>query len=412
MDATLFQNLAIALGLGLLVGLQRESVAMPLGGLRTFSLVTLFGALCALLAAPFGGWVVGAGVLAVAAILVVGNVMMMRADKPDPGLTSEAALLMMFAIGAYLMIGNRTVAIALGGGTAVLLQSKSAMRGVASRLSQDDITAIMRFALISLVILPILPNRAYGPYRVLNPYEIWLMVVLIVGISLAAYITYKFVGQRAGTLLGGILGGLISSTATTVSYARRSRENEDAGRLAAVVVLIASTVVLVRILVLVAVVSPQFLPAAAGPLAVVLVTMAVLAAFTWWRSEASPAAMPEQGNPSELKPAIFFGLLYAVVVFASAAVRENFGGNALYAVAAVSGLTDVDAITLSTSRLVSAGKLDTDRAWRLIVLANGCNLAFKAGAVAILGSRRMAATVGALFAIAIAVSAALLFVWP
>lgn len=412
MDAVVFQNLAIALGLGLLVGLQRESVAMPLGGLRTFPLITLLGAVCALLAAPFGGWVVAAGLLAVAILLVIGNVLMMRSGEADPGLTSEAALLMMFAIGAYLMIGNRAVAIALGGGTAVLLQAKTAMRGVATRLSHQDITAIMRFALISLVILPILPNRVYGPYGVLNPYEIWLMVVLIVGIGLGGYIAYKFVGERAGILLGGLLGGLISSTATTVSYARRSRDNENAVRPAAVVVLIASTVVLVRILVLIAVVSPSFLAPATGPVAAILAVMAILAAFTWWRSSGSSSEMPIQGNPSELTPAIYFGVLYAAVLLASAAVRANFGGNALYVVAAISGLTDVDAITLSTARLVAAERLDPDRAWRLIVLANACNLAFKAGTVALLGSRKLAATVGSLFAIAIAASALVLLLWP
>jgi uncharacterized membrane protein (DUF4010 family) len=408
----ILQNLAIALGLGLLVGLQRESVAMPLGGLRTFPLVTLLGAVCALLAQPYGGWVVAAGLLAVAALLVVGNVLMMRAGETDPGLTSETALLMMFAIGAYLMTGNRAIAIAVGGGTAVLLQSKAAMRGVASRLSKEDITAIMRFALISLVILPILPNRTYGPYAVWNPFEIWLMVVLIVGISLGGYIVYKFVGERAGILLGGILGGLISSTATTVSYARRSREHEDAVKPAAVVVLIASTVVLIRIMVLIAIASPRFVPSASGPIAVVLIVMAVLAAITWWRSRDGASAMPEQGNPSELKPAIFFGALYAGVLLASAAVRENFGGGALYAVAAISGLTDVDAITLSTARLVSAGRLDPDRAWRLVIVANACNLAFKGGTVALLGSRRMAITVGSLFGIAIAASALVLLLWP
>jgi len=178
------------------------------------------------------------------------------------------------------------------------------------------------------------------------------------------------------------------------------------------VVLIASTIVLIRILVLIAVVSPRFVTSAMGPIAVVLIVMAVLAAITWLRSAGASGEMPEQANPSELKPAIVFGALYAGVLLASAAVRENFGGNALYAVAAISGLTDVDAITLSTARLVSADRLDPERAWRLIVLANACNLAFKAATVALLGSRRMAIAIGSLFGVAIAASALVLLLWP
>lgn len=407
-----FQNLAISAGLGLLVGLQRESVDSQLAGLRTFTLVTLFGSVSALLAVAFGGWVVAAGGLAIAALVLSGNVLLLRQERPDPGITTEVALLLMYGVGAYVMTGHRVVAIAIGAGAAVLLQAKAELRGIAGRLTPADLTAIMRFALISLVILPILPNRTYGPYRVLNPYEIWLMVVLIVGISLGAYIVYKFVGERAGTLAGGVLGGLISSTATTVSYARRSRDDDSQVRSATVVILIASTVVVVRLLVLMAVVSRTLLVEAAAPAAILLVVMIAMAGFVWWRSSEGSSGMPSHGNPSELKPAILFGLLYGGILLAVAAVRENFGGDALYVVAAISGLTDVDAITLSTSRMVSGGRLDADQGWRLVFLANACNLAFKAGSVALLGTRKMATTVVTLFGIGIAVSVVLLLVWP
>ena len=201
-----------------------------------------------------------------AGIIIVGNIAELREGSPDPGLTTEVAMLLMFAVGAYLVIGHKEVAIAIGGGVAVLLQAKGQMHGVARRLGDEDLKAIMQFALLSLVILPVLPNRAYGPYAVLNPHHIWLMVCLIVGISLGGYIVYKFVGEKAGIVLGGILGGLISSTATTVSYARRSAEAPKSSAGAAIVVMIASTVVFVRVLLIIGLLSPTFFPTALPPM--------------------------------------------------------------------------------------------------------------------------------------------------
>ncbi|HKX27711.1 MAG TPA: MgtC/SapB family protein, partial [Blastocatellia bacterium] len=196
----LFQQLGVALGLGLLVGLQRESAASRLAGLRTFPLVTLFGSICALLATTFGGWVIAAGLMALASLILAGKLAEARADLPDLGLTTEVAMLLMFGVGASLIAGYRPVAIAVGGGAAVLLHYKGQLHEAVARLSSTDLKAIMQFALISLVILPVLPNRTYGPYSVLNPRNIWLMVVLIVGISLSGYIAYKFLGAKAGLL--------------------------------------------------------------------------------------------------------------------------------------------------------------------------------------------------------------------
>src|SRR5499426_1334578 len=218
----LFKQLVIALGLGLLVGLQREYADSQLAGIRTFPLVTILGVVCAMLAQSFGGWVIAAGLIAVAGLIVVGNLEKFHAGPADPGLTTEIAMLLMYGVGAYVVVGPETIAIAIGAGAAVLLQYKGQLHGMARKLGDEDLRAIMQFVLMSLVILLVLPNRTYGLYAVLNPREIWLMVLLIVGLSLAGYITYKFFGEHAGLLLGGILGGVISSTATTVSYARRT----------------------------------------------------------------------------------------------------------------------------------------------------------------------------------------------
>ena len=387
--SSLFQQLGIALGLGLLVGLQRESAASPLAGVRTFPLVTVLGTVCGLLSQAFGGWILAAGIIALVVIIYVGKIIEMSKGHPDQGITTEVALLLMFAVGAYLVVGDRAAAIAIGGGAAVLLHFKGELHGIVAKLGANDLKAIMQFALISLVILPVLPNRTYGPFAVLNPRNIWWMVVLIVGINLGGYIAYKFLGQRAGITLGGVLGGLISSTATTVSYAKRAAAAPVAIGPAAIVIMIASTVVFARLLLEIATVAPSFLPTAAPWLTALLLLSAVSSFALWFRSDKNHEEMPEQENPSELKSALVFGLIYAVVLFVVAAVKELYGSRGLYAVAALSGLTDVDAITLSTAQLVNAGRLNADDGWKLIVVAAISNLIFKAGAVAALGNRKL-----------------------
>jgi uncharacterized membrane protein (DUF4010 family) len=407
--SSLFQQLGIALGLGLLVGLQRESAASPLAGVRTFPLVTVLGTICGLLSQAFGGWVLAAGIIALVVIIYIGKIIEMSKGHPDPGITTEVALLLMFAVGAYLVVGDRAAAIAIGGGAAVLLHFKGELHGIVARLGANDLKAIMQFALISLVILPVLPNRTYGPFDVLNPRNIWWMVVLIVGINLGGYIAYKFLGQRAGITLGGVLGGLISSTATTVSYAKRAAAAPGAIGPAAIIIMIASTVVFARLLLEIATVAPAFLPTAAPWLTALLLLSAVSSFALWFRSDKKHEEMPEQENPSELKSALVFGLIYAVVLFVVAAVKELYGSRGLYAVAALSGLTDVDAITLSTAQLVNAGRLNADDGWKLIVVAAISNLIFKAVAVAALGRRKLLVRILPAYGIVIVAGLLMLF---
>ncbi len=402
----IFLHFGIALGLGLLVGLQRERSESRLAGVRTFALVTLSGTLTAYLAEPFGGWVVAAGLVSLAGLMVVGNLAKLEGGKADPGLTTEVAMLLMFGVGAFVVVGPAPVAIVVGSVVAVLLHLKPQLHDFSTRIADADFRAIMQFALITLVILPVLPDRTFGPYQVLNPREIWLMVVLIVGLGLVGYLAYKALGDRVGTLLAGVLGGAISSTATTVSYSRRAEASPPASGLAALVVILASGVACVRVLVEIGVVAPAFLAAVALPLGLLLVTFAVYSLVLWRQHSAAEAKVPEAGNPSELKPALIFAFLYAVILVAVEAARRHLGEAGLYAVAAVSGLTDVDAITLSTANLVSAGRLEAAVGARLVVLATLANLAFKAGMVAVLGSRGMLLRVGVGYALAAVVGLA------
>lgn len=405
-------NLAIALGLGLVVGLQRQWVEKEIAGARTFALITLLGTLCSMLAPHFGGWIVAVGLFSVAAAVMMGNYIEVDAGEANPGMTTEVAALAMFVVGALLPLGHRPLAVVAAGVVALLLQWKQPLHAFVRKLSHEDVQAAMRLVLIGLVILPILPDRGYGPYEVLNPHQIWLMVVLIVGISLVAHLAHLFLGDKVGTVLGGILGGLISSTATTVSYARRTRAQPQISGVAAVVIVIASTVVIGRVLLEIAVVAPEILTATAPPLISLGVFMAAIsyAAFRFMSRELQEK--PDRKPPSNLRAAIVFGLLYGAILFAVAAAKEQFGDAGLYAVAAMSGLVDMDAITLSSAHMMKEGRIGVDIGWRLILVGAVSNLAFKAGAVAVLGSPRLRRRIAFLFSLT-TVGAALLFVlWP
>lgn len=402
-------DLVIALGLGLLVGLQRESQART-AGLRTFALVTLGGAIAGMLVPAAGGWVVGSGLLAVAILGAIDHF----ADNQNgrSGLTTEAAMVAMYLIGVVVTVLDERLGVVLAGTVAVLLQAKARFRKVMDRLGDDDVRAIMQFTLLSLVILPILPNRDFGPWAVLNLFEIWLLVVLIVGINLAGYIAWKFVRADTGALLTGILGGVISSTATTVSYSRRAREQNDGAAMSAVVIMIATAVVLVRVLIEIAVVAPQILRSVVVPIAIVFAIAAALSVAMWWRVRGQAADMPQQKNPTMLRAALVFGALYAVVLIAVAWVKEAAGESGLYVVAAVAGLTDVDAITLSTAQMAKAGEIGPALTWRVILIAFVSNLVFKAGIIAAIGSRRLLAAVTTLFGILGAGIGMLLILYP
>lgn len=408
--ASILGRLGIAAGLGLLVGLQRERADSPIAGLRTFALTALLGAFSALLSLTFGGWVLAAGFLAVGAFVVVGNVVKLRAGIHDPGLTTEMAILLTYALGAYLVEGRVEVAIVVGGVLAVLLQLKARARRLVQWLGDADVEAIMQFALLTMVILPVLPNQTYGPFDVLNPRQIWLMVVLIVGIGLGGYLLYRAVGARAGTVLSGVLGGIISSTATAVSYARRARGRAGAPRVATVVIVLASAVVFARVLVEVAVVAPGALPVVGPPIGITFLAFTALSWAAWLRHAGGGDPMPEQENPTRLGPALIFGGLYGLILFASAAGQEWFGPESLYAIAAFSGLTKLDAIVLSTANLSRQGRVSAETLWRVTLVAALANLLFKLVVCRVVGGPELVRRVAPWFAGgAVAIGAVLAF---
>lgn len=402
----------LSIALGMLVGLQRESVDSKTAGIRTFPIVTLSGTLCGFLAEHYQVWVIAAGMIALAGLLVISNLGRIRSKEQDIGLTTEVAVLLMFALGAYLVKGDLAIAVVITGVVTVLLHFKSVLHGWVDRIGSKNLMGIMQFVLISMVILPVLPNETYDAYDSFNPRETWLMVVLIVGISLAGYFIYKLWGDKAGVLLGGILGGIISSTATTLSYAKKAKQSPGTVPLAAFVLVTATAVSLCRVMVEITVVAPREAGALLMPIALELAAMVVLVVILFIQNRKTKNTMPEQGNPAQLKSAIIFALLYAAVRFISEAAKQELGNDALYAVSFISGLTDLDAITLSTARMTNLGEIEASLGWRLILLAMVSNLIFKAGLAYVWGGRVLGHRVALLFGLLAVVAALLFFLWP
>ena len=398
-----------SLALGLLIGLERERSPAARAGLRTFALVALLGTLLAMLAQSMGSpWVLVAGLLGVAAIII-------RAydgidGDDDPGTTTQAALMLCFGLGAVVWYGYSTLAIMLAIVITVLLHFKPELQNMTRNLTRQDVASILQFAVLSFIVLPILPNQDYGLHAAFNPYQTWLMVVLISGVSLAGYVALRLVGQRYGAPLLGFLGGLVSSTATTLVYARHSKNGEAMGRLAVVVIMIANLVVLVRLSLVSSVVSPRILP---HLLPVLLSGLLLGALVTFWKwrsiSRDGESPVPQLTNPTEIKTALSFGLMYALVLFCAAWLQDYAGSGGLYALAVVSGLTDVDAISISSLRLFELGKINAHQAVTAIAIAYIANLLFKLGLAATVGGALLARRcVPGVLALAIGVAGALL----
>ncbi len=388
-----------SLAIGLLIGLERERNPSAKAGLRTFALVAVFGTLSALLSTKLGSpWLLIAGLLAVAGMIIAAYINTPR-DESDPGTTTVVALVLCYGLGAMIWYGLAKLAVMLAIGITALLYFKPELRGLSQKLTRRDLVAVLQFSVLTFIVLPILPNQNYGPYGAFNPHHAWLMVVLISGISLAGYAALRVVGTRYGAPLLGFLGGLVSSTATTMIYAKHGKgSNQVALNLAASVIVIAGMVVLLRLLVVSAAVAYGALPGLLPVLAGGLLFGLVVALYNWRKmGEATELYIPETSNPAELHTAISFGLLYVAVLLGAAWMADIAGSQGLYAVALASGLTDVDAITLSSLRLFNLGQLSEQQTVTAIALAVLANLAFKFGMVVFIGGRALASQVAAGF---------------
>lgn len=405
-----FGALGVSLGLGMLVGLQRERSKALVAGIRTFPLVSVLGTLCAMLSENAGAWVIPAGLVAIMGAAAIAN-FSGQPEERGTGATTEIAMAVMFAVGALLWFKPWSLGVVMSGAVVVLLHAKTFLHRFADAIVEGDFRAIMQFVLISLVVLPVLPNEAYDRFGVLNPRHIWMMVVLVVGISLGGYLAYKAVGDRGGAVLGGVLGGLISSTATTASFSRRAAENPAAVPQAVFVVLLATAVMYVRVLVEIAAVAPAAFWRLAPPIGVLMVLTVGLAAGQYVYHRIGSARPVTPRNPTELRLALVFGAVYTVVLLATAVGREYFGQAGAYVVAGIAGLTDMDAVTLSNAQ-TAVGGAGADQAGRAILIGGASNLFFKWLLAWSLGGTLLAWRLGIAFGVKLIAIGAIIVLWP
>lgn len=380
---------ATSLALGFLIGLERERNPAARAGVRTFALTSLFGTLAAMLAGQAASpWILAAAMLAVATFIITAY---FGEKSAEPGTTTQIALLVCFSIGAMLWYGEQTLAIMLAIVTTALLYFKPELEGISKGLTRRDLVSMLQFAVVTFIVLPILPNQSFGPYQALNPYQIWLMVVLISGVSLAGYVALRLFGERNGGLLLGVLGGLVSSTATTMVYTKHARAEPELRRLAISVILLANLVVLPRLAILAAILAPSVLPRLLPVLGAGLLLGLVLTLIHWRRlPPQGKLPLPGMTNPTELRTALSFALLYAGVLLAAAWLSDAAGDKGLYAVALASGLVDVDPIALSSMHLLHLGQIVQAQAVTAITLAVLANLIFKWVLVLSIGGRALA----------------------
>lgn len=393
--SALVLRFGIALFIGVLIGLEREYARLKeevkaFAGVRTFPLISLLGCSAALISELTAAWSFAMVAFLVGLLIAIAYAFDAREGRV--GLTSEVAAMVVFVCGALCYWDYLDLAAALAVVTFGFLTLKPQLHRFAERISSEDLYATLKFAIISLIILPVLPNETYGPppFDAFNPYKTWLMVVFISGISFLGYVLIKVIGGSRGIGLTGLLGGLVSSTAVTLSFSERSQDHPDLARPFALAITLAWTVMFGRVIVEVAVLNKALLSALWMPMAAAMAAGLAFCVFYYLAQRTDEAADMKLSNPFELGPAIKFGILYAVILIVAKAAQFYFQEAGLYAAAAVAGLADVDAITLSMAELAGAeGGVATSIAARAVVLAAISNTIVKGGIALSVGSKTL-----------------------
>jgi uncharacterized membrane protein (DUF4010 family) len=417
-DLRQLESFFIALFIGALVGIERthhQGVhSRSLTGIRTFILFSEFGAVAAWLSRAMGSSALFVGGLFCAtAVLVASYVTQHRTSEEGAGVTTEVAAAVVYVLGGLAVHGPALIAVALAIVTAGLLAMKGPLHDAVSRISREELLATLRLLFASFIVLPLLPNRPVDPWDALNPFKLWLLVILISGLSMVGYVAMRAVGPSRGTMLAGLFGGLASSTAATVTFARQSRERPELSRTLATGVLLAWTVMFVRVLVLVGALRWPLLIHLAWPMAGMALSGIALAVWTL-RGHRASAGREESAalavkNPFRLWPAIKFAVLFAVVLVVSRVVQAYSPRQGLYWVSALAGSTDVDTVVLSLSDLHAKNAVSDALAVRGMVIAAIANTLVKLALLRMLGNaqiaRRMVAAAAAMIAVGIAVTA-------
>lgn len=412
-DLDVARDFLIALLIGALVGVEREKSQSASGhrtiaGLRTFILLAQLGSLAAWASMQYGGPALYAVALALVGFAVIsGHVLESRVRPDAPGLSTEFAALTVFLLGGVVMYGHAEVAVALGILTSAVLAFKQPLHGLVARVATDDIYAVLKLLIASFIVLPLLPNRVVDPLGVLNPYLLWLLVILISGLSLVGYVAVRLLGAAHGTVVTGFAGGLASSTALTLGFARQSRidpTSTGADALAAGI-LTAWAVMFVRVIITIAIVNSDLLPATVKSFGALTLVTGLLAAFFYLRGlrrrpVTTSGEVVSVSNPFNLVSAVQFALLFALVLVVVELTRQHAPEGGIYVVSAIAGLTDVNAITLSLAQQASDAAA-FEVAARALGIAALANTLVKFLLVAMLGRGplrlRLAVATGVLF---------------
>lgn len=381
-----FASLALALAVGLIIGIERGFAIRDIPanshilGVRAFVLIGLMGGVCAELSAVLGGLVFGVALLVLAALLASAHYLETQRDQ-DLDITPLIAALVTFLLGGLVtQPGMAGVAAAGAVITAGVLNLRGFIRTGLNALTPKEVEAGLWLLLITVVALPVLPDQGYGPWGALNPHRIWWMVVLIASMSFAGYFAVRVAGARRGLMLTGLLAGLVSSTALTMTFSRLVRTQSRLADLLSAGILVACGTMFLRVLVEVAVVHAALLPDLLPALLVMAAIVYGAAAWHWYRqAESGSEVLPEaSANPLQLRTALQFGGLLALIMLAAAGAKEWLGDAGIYLLAAVSGINDVDAITLSVANLARNGLNDVVAA-NAIALAAAVNTVVKGG---------------------------------
>jgi uncharacterized membrane protein (DUF4010 family) len=405
--------LSIALALGLLIGAERgweerdAAEGQRIAGLRTYGLIGLVGGVCGLLAQTLDAEIIGFGFLGFVILLTTAYICNFQRDV---GITSLVAGLLTFTLGALATLGQVVPAVASAVVTTLILGYKPQLHQGLKTLERHELRAALQLLLISVVVLPLLPNQGYGPWKALNPYEIWWMVVLIASISFTGYFAMKWVGARKGILLTSVFAGLASSTALSLHFARLAQARPDLTTYLAAGILIACGTMLPRMVIVASLINPALFPALIGPAVVMAALIYGAVAIHWLRHdrEHSTSGSGAMQNPLELSVALRFGAFLAAIVLLTKALREYLGDAGILLIATISGVADVDAITLTLSRL-SNEDLTVQLAATGIIIASAVNSLVKGALAGGIGGRALGLRVA--LPLALAAGAGLLTVW-
>ena len=382
-DAEQIALMGIALAIGLLIGVERgwksreAKEGQRIAGLRTYGLTGLLGGGAGLLSQYLGTTAFGFVFLGFTVTVTVAYAMQ-RNISEDVSITSLITMLLTFVLGALATLEHVTLAASIAVVTAILLRYKDVLHGWLKKLEKKELHAALQLLLISIVLLPILPDRGYGPWQALNPYEIWWMVVLIAGISFSGYFAMKIAGPGRGIILTALAAGMASSTALTLHYARLSRTHENMNNLLAAGILLACGTMFPRVVLISSLINPALFSRMVVPMSIMTVVVLLSSVVIWHKKvDRAPSELTHLINPLELKSALFFGTLLVLVILLGKAAIDYFGEAGIYLLAMVSGIADVDPINLTLSRM-SAADMSLDLAVLGIVIASSSNTLVKA----------------------------------